>query len=150
MRLPLRGHWTCKSGEMLTTIVEITILEKTVAAEQGIPIAVDKRRALGRGLESLLPGGSRVVGGDPSGAPNLLAAGSATAASVVAASPGSGPAPTGTAGLAGAPASVAAPLAEVHAMAVPPGGATVLPLAVDRIELNPEQSLTQTLQEERN
>src|SRR5947209_19027139 len=110
MRLPLRGHWTCKSGEMMTTIVEKTILEKTVAAEKGIPIAVDKRRALGRGLESLLPGGSRVVAGDPSGAPNLLAAGSATASSVVAASPGSGSAQTGTAGRAGAAGVVGAPL----------------------------------------
>src|SRR5437660_10942519 len=124
MRLPLRGHWTCKSGEMMTTIVEKTELEKIVAAEKGIPIAADKRRALGRGLESLLPGGSRVVAGDPSGAPNSLAAGSATAG-VVATSPGFATAPAGPAGLAGAPASVAPTLAEVHAMAMPPGRATV-------------------------
>src|SRR5712691_11039040 len=133
---------------MMTTIVEKTTLEKTVAAEKGIPIAVDKRRALGRGLESLLPGGSRVVGGDPSGAPNLLAAGSATASSVVAASPGSGTAQTGTAGLAGAPASLAATLAEVHAMAMPPDGAAVLQLALDRIDHNPYQTRTKIPQEE--
>ena len=132
----------------MTTIVEKTILEKTVAAEKGIPIAADKRRALGRGLESLLPGGSRVVAGDLSGAPNSLAAGSATAASVVAASPGSSTAPTGTAGLAGAPASVAATLAEVHAMAMPPDGATVLQLALDRIDHNPYQTRTKIPQEE--
>src|SRR5436305_13381015 len=101
---------------MMTTIVEKTILEKTVAAEKGIPIAADKRRALGRGLESLLPGGSRVVAGDPSGAPNSLAAGSATASSVGAASPGAGTAPTDTTGPAGAPAAVAGTLAQVHAL----------------------------------
>src|SRR5438445_12478970 len=99
MRLPLRGHWTCKSGEMMKTIVEKTTLEKTVATEKGIPIAVDKRRALGRGLESLLPGGSRVVAGDPSGAPNLLAAGSATASNVGAGSLGAGTGPSGSAAL---------------------------------------------------
>ena len=43
-------------------------MEQTAVTETEKPAAPDKRRALGRGLESLLPAGPRVVGGDAASA----------------------------------------------------------------------------------
>jgi len=43
-------------------------MEQAAATETEKPAAPDKRRALGRGLESLLPAGPRVVGGDAASA----------------------------------------------------------------------------------
>jgi ParB family transcriptional regulator, chromosome partitioning protein len=59
-------------GTMTTTTAEkTTVAEKPAAAVAAVDkpvIAPDKRRALGRGLESLLPGGPRVVAGTAAGA----------------------------------------------------------------------------------
>ena len=54
-----------------TTAEKTTVAEKPAAAVAAVDkpvIAPDKRRALGRGLESLLPGGPRVVAGTAAGA----------------------------------------------------------------------------------
>jgi ParB family chromosome partitioning protein len=45
----------------MTTSVEKTSVEEKAASDKPAPAAPDKRKALGRGLESLLPGGPRPV-----------------------------------------------------------------------------------------
>src|SRR2546427_7783107 len=51
----------------MTTTVG-TPIEQTAATETEKPAVPDKRRALGRGLESLLPAGPRVVAGNAASA----------------------------------------------------------------------------------
>jgi ParB family chromosome partitioning protein len=89
----------------------LTETEKT-SLEKHVP---EKRKALGRGLESLLPGGPRVVGPPTSGA-------------------GSGPA------VGGAPASHQGVVSDAHSQARPAGGDAVVQVALDQIEENPYQT----------
>jgi ParB family chromosome partitioning protein len=119
--------------------MEKVVLDKAGAEKAGIGtpvLAHDKRRALGRGLESLLPG-PRPMGGTavtpplaPATAPG---AASGTSASAVAA----------TDGVAGAVPGV---IAELHAQAArkAPDTHAVIDLALERIDVNPHQTRTFT------
>ena len=95
--------------------------EKTTAAEtektsleKHVP---EKRKALGRGLESLLPGGPRVVGSPTMGSAS-----------------GSGPV------AAGAPASHGAVVSDAHPQARPGAGDAVVQVGLEQIEENPYQT----------
>lgn len=119
--------------------MEKVVLDKAGAEKAGIVtpvLAHDKRRALGRGLESLLPG-PRPMGGTAVTAPLAPAtapgAASETSASAVAA----------TDGVAGAVPGV---IAELHAQAArkAPDTHAVIDLALERIDLNPHQTRTFT------
>jgi ParB family chromosome partitioning protein len=127
-------------------------VEKTAAENSGkenssagkeTPAAPDKRRALGRGLASLLPGVSRMVSGNAAPADHAaapVAAASAAGVGSVAAER--------IAVLTGATAPFSTTLAEIHAMAKPPDGTTVLQLALDRIDHNPYQTRSKFPEEE--
>ena len=60
---------TTAAEKAMTTEAEATAEATDAAAEKTADKAPEKRRALGRGLESLLPGGPRVVGAAPSAQP---------------------------------------------------------------------------------
>src|SRR5437879_4957801 len=87
-----------------------TTMEKAALAEAE-KVAPEKRKALGRGLESLLPGGPRVVAG--------AAAGQAVAAEV-------------------APHGIVPP--EIHAQARAASGDAVVQIGLAEIEHNPYQT----------
>lgn len=117
------------TSAVVSTIVPATAEKTSVAVAsadkpQGSSLTHDKRRALGRGLESLLPG-PRVIAG---------AVGTGAAA-------GSSPAP-GTVPLDGsAPLSGVVP--ELHAQAAvrkTADGHAVIDIPVDRVEANPHQT----------
>jgi ParB family chromosome partitioning protein len=100
---------------MTITAEKATVAETEKATlEKHVP---EKRKALGRGLESLLPGGPRVVG------PPTI--GSAA---------GSGPA------VGGAPASHQGVVSDAYPQARPAGGDAVVQVALDQIEENPYQT----------
>jgi ParB family transcriptional regulator, chromosome partitioning protein len=141
MKSEIRG-WLAKmttaetnsSTEKIAT-VEAAAEKPTSAAEK----PVSPRRALGRGLESLLPGGLRTVAGvaaprvggsDPSGSPAGSTADTATV--------------TATAALGHSTV-----LAELHAEALRRAdGHAVLELALDQIEANPYQTRSHISREE--
>jgi ParB family chromosome partitioning protein len=92
----------------MTTAAEKTAVTTTNGATHEAP--TDKRRALGRGLDSLLPSGPRVVAGTAVGAPNA-------ASRAVSSEPGT--------------------VAELHAQAA---GDAVMDIALDQIDNNPYQT----------
>jgi len=96
-------------------------------------LAHDKRKALGRGLESLLPG-PRVVGG-------TAAAGSALASAVSTSVPSPGP--------TDGPAGVGGVIAELHGQAARRVAADheVIDLAIELIDVNPHQTRSFTKRE---
>jgi len=138
-----------------TTVTEKTILDKTATVEKtatelhgkgntgkentGVgkeaPAAPDKRRALGRGLASLLPGVSRIVSGNAASTDHAATTGAAASAAGV-----GSVAAERIAVLTGATAPFSTTLAEIHAMAKPPDGTSVLQLALDHIDHNPYQT----------
>ncbi len=99
------------------------------------PAAPDKRRALGRGLASLLPGVSRIVSGNAASTDHAATTGAAASAAGV-----GSVAAERIAVLTGATAPFSTTLAEIHAMAKPPDGTSVLQLALDHIDHNPYQT----------
>src|SRR6266851_4241581 len=140
-----------------TTVTEKTILDKTATVEKTAaensgkesasagketPAAPDKRRALGRGLASLLPGVSRTVSGNAAGTDHAAPVAAASAAGV------GSVAAERIAVLTGATAPFSTTLAEIHAMAKPPDGTSVLQLALDHIDHNPYQTRSSFPEEE--
>ncbi len=114
-------------------------LDKAGAEKAGIGtpvLAHDKRRALGRGLESLLPG-PRPMGGTAVTPP--MAPGTAPGAA-------SGTSPSGVAATDGVAGAVPGVIAEPHGQAArkAPDTHDVIDLAIERIDVNPHQTRTFT------
>jgi len=115
---------------MTTTAEKVTPAEAAPVAEKPstenrMPLP-DKRKALGRGLESLLPGGPRVVPG----------------AAAVPAATATHPSPTGGhAAATSAPASAA--IAEIQSAGRRVEGHTVLEIPLEQVQSNPYQTRSQ-------
>src|SRR5207245_3101007 len=117
--------------------------KENAGAGKEAPAAPDKRRALGRGLASLLPGVSRMVSDNTAGANHAAATGAAASAAGV-----GSVAAERIAVLTGATAQFSTTLAEIHAMAKLPDGTSVLQLALDHIDHNPYQTRSRFPEEE--
>jgi ParB family transcriptional regulator, chromosome partitioning protein len=117
------------TAEKVTTAETTAVAEKP-ATENRVPLP-DKRKALGRGLESLLPGGPRVVPG----------AGVQAAAAPAAHASSSTAHPSAT----HAPSSAA--IADIQSAARRVEGHTVLEIPVEQVHPNPYQTRSQITRE---
>ena len=112
------------TAEKVTPAEAAPVAEKP-ATENRMPLP-DKRKALGRGLESLLPGGPRVVPG----------------AAAVPAATATHPSPTGG-HAAATPAPASAAIAEIQSAGRRVEGHTVLEIPLEQVQSNPYQTRSQ-------